>query len=137
MAFLNLALKLKRQGKSFADYAQDFEAQFGACASGQVSVRKRDSLMIETMMQAIRSSPPTQLAGIAVQEVLDYQTSALNTNILSLRVMSADGEARVLFRPSGTEPKLKIYIDTIAAHQAAAEALLQRLSTDLQRQYGD
>lgn len=93
------------------------------------------------MMTGLRKSAPVQIAGIPVTEVIDYAPGAImpvvnpsakpqdlpTANVLEFRL--ADG-SRVLFRPSGTEPKAKAYVFAKGADRAESEAKLAALVAD-------
>src|SRR5690606_35564384 len=82
----------------------------------------------------VRRRPPAEFGGIAVERVQDLLRPGATVPVPAdvLRYDLADG-ARVMMRPSGTEPKLKVYLDTFsddgsaAERRAAAEAALERL----------
>ncbi|MGV8881053.1 MAG: phospho-sugar mutase [Rhodoglobus sp.] len=131
--FLSLASELKAAGKTINDHLDDFAATFGAYASGQISVRVADLADIGRMMSALRANPPASVGSITVESIDDFiegfgQYPAGDI----LRMHLADG-ARVIVRPSGTEPKLKVYIDassiegTAAERQSAAAAVVAEL----------
>ena len=131
--FLALVAELKAAGRTIDDHELEFAARFGAFASGQVSVRVADLADIPRIMHRLRSEPPTRLGAIAVRAVDDFADGIEGfppSDIL--RIHLADG-SRVIVRPSGTEPKVKAYLDAsstegsprerIAAAQAAVDAL--------------
>jgi phosphoglucomutase len=88
------------------------------------------------LMANLRSNPPAELSGVKVVQFKDYQdgsvtdcaTGAKSTMELSgsnvLRFELADGTS-VIVRPSGTEPKIKVYILTLGADEADAQAHLE------------
>ncbi len=135
MAFLNLALRLKDEGITFADYEKAFTEKFGASASGQVSIRKNNIAEIVDTMEACRQSPPQNIAGATVVESIDHLQTEKQNNILVFHLKDGNSEARVIFRPSGTEPKLKIYLDSSAPTSEEAEEILSRLHDALEKQY--
>ncbi|SUO96232.1 phospho-sugar mutase [Suttonella ornithocola] len=137
MAFLNLALRLKHEGKTFIDYANEYTEKFGAAASGQVSIRVTNLSRIGEIMTEVRNSPPQTLVGLPVIAYTDHLQTERNNNILVFHIEKDGEEARVIFRPSGTEPKLKIYLDTGAPTQAQADALLEKLISELKQTYTD
>jgi phosphomannomutase len=125
---LALATELHASGRTIADRLDEFAATFGAYASGQVATRVDDLARIGSIMAALRSSPPSSLAGVDVSAVTDFADGAEGfppSDIL--RWDLADG-ARVIVRPSGTEPKVKVYIDAVAESPAEASARVAALS---------
>ncbi len=141
--FLSLVAELKAEGKSFEDHQVEFAAEFGAFASGQVSVRVQDLADIPQIMSRIRQSPPTHLGAVAVSSIDDFEHGFGDFPPGDiLRIHLEDG-SRVIVRPSGTEPKVKVYLDAssmdgtpverIAAAQAAVDALTAAVSELLAR----
>lgn len=128
VAFLNLALHLQAAGQTFSDYAAAFAAKFGAAASAQVSLRYRSRAPIDNLIQALQRTPHSAIAGLPIASC-----RTVDSNILIYRLQDGDANARIIYRPSGTESKLKIYLDTDAPSQQQAEELLQRLKTALER----
>lgn len=101
----DLAATLKAAGKTLLDALDELAVQCGLHATEQVSVRVDDLSRIGTLMSAVRASPPAELAGVAVT-VEDLLPEA--------NVVRLTGERlRVVIRPSGTEPKLKAYLQVV------------------------
>ena len=121
--FLSLIAELKAAGKTLHDHRLDFAARFGAFASAQVSVRVTDLAEIGTTMERLRGDIPDSIAGVAVSSVDDFRDGfgALPASDI-LRFWLADG-SRVIVRPSGTEPKLKVYLDTSSSEGTAGERI--------------
>jgi phosphomannomutase len=120
-----LAAGLKAETGTLLDRLDELAADFGVHATDQVSVRVDDLSEIAAMMGVIRANPPTSLLDEPVTGVDDLLPA---TDALVLRTASA----RVVVRPSGTEPKLKAYLEVVeptadgdvpAARQRAAAAL--------------
>ena len=95
-------------------------ARFGRHVTAERSVRV-DPLAMPALMAKLRANPPVTLAGAAVTAVQDVAAADL------LRFFCGD-VARVQIRPSGTEPKVKVYVETVGADAVAfleaAEQLL-------------
>ncbi len=136
-----MAARLKGWGTTLIEVLDDLAAQYGVHDTRQVSVRVSDLARIATVMSALRANPPTSIAGIAVTtfEDLAQGTPALPpTDGLRFTLQSG---ARVIIRPSGTEPKVKCYLQSVvpvvdgdlaaARDQAAAE--IEALSSDVSR----
>ncbi|WP_243056895.1 phospho-sugar mutase [Nocardioides sp. SR21] len=108
-----LAAEAKAEGRTLVDLLDDLAVRHGLHATDQLSVRVTDLSEIATAMETLRSTPPTELGGLAVEGVDDL---ALGSPELpptdGLRYRLADG-ARVIVRPSGTEPKLKCYLEVV------------------------
>jgi phosphomannomutase len=127
-----MAADAKARGLSVMDRLAALYAEVGVWASAQHSVRFEGPggmEQIEPMLDRLAAVPPTDLGGLAVTGVVDYRQGADDrprylgaTPLVDLDL----GEAgRCLIRPSGTEPKLKIYVDLTepAAGVEAAEVL--------------
>jgi phosphomannomutase len=113
VAFLSLTAQLKAAGTTVADHLDQFVERFGAFASTQVSLRVTDLSRIGEIMARLRAEPPAAIDGIRVERIDDLSEGfgALPPSDV-LRIV-LDGGARVMVRPSGTEPKLKVYIDAV------------------------
>ncbi|MFF5001188.1 phospho-sugar mutase [Streptomyces phaeochromogenes] len=134
-----LASELKSEGRTLLDLLDDLAVEHGLHATDQLSVRVDDLSLISDAMRRLREQPPTLLAGLSVTKAEDLTkgTDALPPTD-GLRY-TLDG-ARVIVRPSGTEPKLKCYLEVVvpvgthdnlpAAHAKATE-LLATIKRDL------
>ncbi len=118
-----LAAEAKAAGRSLTDLLDDLAVEHGLHATDQVSVRVTDLAEIDAAMQRLRSAPPSTLGGLTVEQVDDLaEGSAELPPTEGLRYRLADG-ARVVVRPSGTEPKLKCYLEVVVpVEQAGAGA---------------
>jgi phosphomannomutase len=126
-----LAARAKADGRTLLDLLDDIAREHGVHATDQVSVRVTDLAEISAAMERLRATPPTQLGGLDVERCDDLSTGVGDLPPTDgLRYHLADG-ARVIVRPSGTEPKLKCYLEAVvpvrddlgAARVAAAERL--------------
>ena len=109
-----MALECKAEGRTLRQLLDDASMRFGCFASSQVVVRLGGMTEAALLAEWVRANPPAELGGVAVAGVRDLLTpglSAVPANVLSYDL--ADG-SRVMIRPSGTEPKLKVYIDTFS-----------------------
>lgn len=139
----DLAARVKAEGSSIAERLDEIAREFGLHATDQLSVRVEDLSLITTAMERLRTTPPTTLAGRAVvsAEDLSQGTAELPpTNGLRYRL---EGGARVIVRPSGTEPKLKCYLEVtipvsggLTAARAQAREALAALKSDVAEALG-
>ena len=86
------------------------------------------------IMENLRSNPPKMLDGKGVKKVVDYQVGVdglPKSNVLEFQTDSA----KVLVRPSGTEPKVKVYLSARAANMDDAAKMNQRILAELTDQY--
>ena len=111
--FLSMAGELQERGLTIADHLVEFDDRFGAFASTQISIRVANLSDIPAISSKFRESPPATLGGHAVTAVDDFADGFENFPPTDLIRLTIDGGSRVIVRPSGTEPKLKIYIDAV------------------------
>jgi len=135
-----LAAGLKAEGRGLADALDDLALRHGLHATDQFSVRVADIAQTTAMVDRLRKDPPATLGG---QEVTSVDDLSLGVDGLppteGLRYRTEAG-GRVIVRPSGTEPKLKCYLETVVTTDGGlpraketARQLLAALKTDLSR----
>lgn len=128
---LALARELRGQGASLLDRLDEIAADHGVYATAQLSLRVSDVAEVAPLLSRLRMAPPIQLGGLHVVQLDDLRAGSVDlppTPGLRLRLSTG---ARVVVRPSGTEPKLKCYLEVVldavdgvpAARLAAAERL--------------
>lgn len=116
-----LVAVLKETGRTLTDLLDDIALEYGLHATDQLSVRVEDLSTITRAMDALRDRPPTVLAGLRVVSAEDLGLGAGGlppTDGLRYRLAAGDGgpavsSARIVVRPSGTEPKLKCYLEVV------------------------
>lgn len=118
LAVLDLAYAQAAEGKTLQDLDDEFGEQFGVFASRQVALRFDDPAQLPRVMADVRATPPSVVGEVPVTEVHDFETDPQPANIVRLRL--EDG-TRIMIRPSGTEPKIKVYIDAVSADGGLAE----------------
>ncbi|MDH2997697.1 alpha-D-phosphohexomutase [Pasteurellaceae bacterium LFhippo2] len=121
IVFLDLVRNLKKQGKTLADYADEFTKEFGAYVSGQISIRVDDLAEIGKLMTALRNNPPSEIGGFKVAQFLDHTKTDRQSDIL---VFVLENGSRLIARPSGTEPKIKFYLDAKGTDPKDADQVL-------------
>ncbi|MEU7608589.1 phospho-sugar mutase [Micromonospora sp. NPDC049204] len=127
-----LAAGLKSQGRTLTDRLDELAAEFGVHHTDQLSARVDDLQVITDAMARIRAATPTTLLGQPVDSVRDLLPES---DVVILRT----AVARVVIRPSGTEPKLKAYLEVVepvpdrdvAAARARAESAIAQLRTEI------
>lgn len=134
-----VAAQAKADGRSLLDLLDDIAIAHGLHATDQLSVRVTDLAEIGAAMGRLRDTPPTTLGGSAVTGADDLTAgSAELPPTDGLRYRTADG-SRVVVRPSGTEPKLKCYLEVVVpvvdgdvvTARAEAATRLTALRTDI------
>ena len=154
-----LAALQRAKGETLLDYLNDLYMRYGYYANlgtSMVMTGAEGTVQIQAIQQGLRQQPPTAVAGWEVTQHVDHwdetgrhgrflsETDRASRNVLVFRL---ENGARVLVRPSGTEPKNKVYIEVPAppvGRQAGREALArckvdtdavaQRLADDFTRQ---
>jgi len=137
-----MAAGLRAQGRCLLDVLDDLSVAHGVHATDAFAVRVDDLSLIQTLMSGLRESPPTSLGAVPVVRIDDLAEGSQGLPPTDGLRYFLEDESRVIVRPSGTEPKLKIYLETIvavgssaslaAARTAAADRLL-RLSASMRR----
>jgi len=134
MLIAEAAAYYKHQGKTLYDVLQDLYSQFGTFLERLESrtLKGKDGVaQIQGKMSDWRSNPPTEVAGVAVQDVLDYSLGLdglPKENVL--KFILADGSWFCL-RPSGTEPKIKVYFAVRGESLEDAESRIERLAAEV------
>jgi len=123
-----LAAAEKAQGRSLVDVLDDLALVHGLHATDQLSVRVTDLSEIGVAMARLRATPPVRLGGLPVESVDDLaQGDGGLPPTDGLRYRLGSG-ARVIVRPSGTEPKLKCYLEVVIQVDADAGVDAARIS---------
>ncbi|MFJ7999803.1 phospho-sugar mutase [Streptomyces sp. NPDC096310] len=137
-----LASELKESGRTLTDLLDDLAVAHGLHATDQLSVRVQDLSLIADAMRRLREHPPAELAGLRVSaaEDLSAGTDALPPTDGLRYHLDGAYRARVIVRPSGTEPKLKCYLEAVIpvadasalpTARTTARELLSALKRDL------
>ncbi len=140
-----LAAEEKARGRGLVDVLDDLALVHGLHATDQLSVRVTDLGRIAAAMDRLRAAPPVSLGGLAVESVDDLARGDGGLPPTEgLRYRLAEG-ARVIVRPSGTEPKLKCYLEVVVpvdpeagvdAARISAAARLDALRDDIKAAAG-
>jgi len=137
---LELCAALKAESRSLWDVLDELALQFGEHSTSQVSVRVTNLEQVAEVMRKLRTEPPAQMAGLQVTSIEDLgkglnELPKTDAVILHLGDVNSDAHARVIVRPSGTEPKIKCYLEVVSqmpslehARKAASELLNQLAS---------
>lgn len=150
MLFAELAAVRRAEGKTLLDELEKVARTYGLYLSGQRSTvfpGSEGAKKMADLMDGLRASPPTEIGGLAVEVTRDLQTGERRTaagevcaiDLPRSNVLAFDlaGGARVIARPSGTEPKIKLYVDVCtevaedepyAAARARAQGQLEALT---------
>jgi phosphomannomutase len=137
----DLVANVKRAGRTVLDALDDLARRFGVHVGTAVSRTVTDADEATALMDRLRTSPPSHLAGFAATTTdLLHHPGANRTDALIFTGGDADTSARVVVRPSGTEPKVKCYIEVrsaaardLAHVRAHATALCNEVVSSVQR----
>ena len=121
LAVAELAARVKAEGRTLADRLDEIAEEYGVHATEQLSVRVDSPPEIAAALARLLADPPTVLGGLAVAAVEDLSRGSGQlppTEGVRLRL---DQDARVVVRPSGTEPKVKGYLEVVVPVGPAAQ----------------
>ena len=134
---ISLFTELAEARTTLTQHLTAFAETFGGFASSQISVRVSELAQIPRMMAGLRADLPSHVGGIRVQSIDDFVEGFGTFPPSDLLRFHLEGGGRVIVRPSGTEPKVKCYLDTVseegtgAERIAAAEATLATLDAGM------
>ena len=124
------AAELKAAGRTMAEYLDEISALYGFHTTEQISIRVADIAQVDVVLSRLRQSPPQSVAGHALSQIDDLmepKDGLPPTN--GLRYWFGPN-IRVIIRPSGTEAKMKCYLE-VCAPKADATELLANVSRDM------
>jgi len=138
VVFADLASACATEGRTVLDRLGDLYRRHGLWVSTQKSIVRPGSEgpeEIAAAMKRLETSTPNALGGFDVAGVVDYRIGAETRPrwlaATPLVALDLEGRARVLIRPSGTEPKLKIYVDLRADIDTEDLAAVEQTAVDL------
>ena len=145
MLTCDLAAALKREGKNLAEHMDALYSRFGWHEARVLSCELQgpDAMEISAgFMAQMRRELPKAVCGIAVTSVTDYQArvtrdlvhgteEAVTLPKSNVLVLQLGEKGTVILRPSGTEPKVKIYLTAVDTDRAAAMKLLDDMAAEM------
>ena len=126
----------KSQGKSLVDVLEELYQEYGCYESKLLSFQFEGAdgfAKMQSLMTELRTNRPAELAGIAVERSIDYQnddTGLPKSNVLRFFLQNG---AEAVVRPSGTEPKLKVYLTVIGRNKVEAKKEIELLVESMER----
>ena len=126
-----IATDLAAVGKDLNDLLDEVWSRHGFHATEQISVRVADMGAITELLASLRSTPPQEIAGRTVESIDDLAAPTDGLPPTDGLRLWLSGGVRIIIRPSGTEAKLKCYIEVITADQLSAEKELNALRAPL------
>lgn len=150
MLVCEMAAFYKKQGKSLAQVIDGLYDEFGYYLNNTYSFEFSGAAGMQKMadiMANVRENKPKAVAGYDVVKVCDYQLSVEQdittgtetaidlptSNVISLNLK---GDNAVIIRPSGTEPKIKLYITAVGKDKSCAQQICEELVTDAKKILG-
>jgi phosphoglucomutase len=141
MLICEMAAYYKEKGKSLLQVMEELYAEHGCYLHSQVNAQFEGEEGMEAMarlMAGLRENRPREIAGVKVVRFSDYETSrqvdlatgaetAIDLPKSNVLAFALEGNAGVIVRPSGTEPKIKAYVTAVGTDEAAAKAMAERL----------
>ena len=131
LVMVSLAHTLAGEGRTLWDYLHEIEESVGAFASGQVIIRLNTGVAGSTVTTSLRERDLPVLGSRSVTQLDDFLEGVGNFPKEDILRYYLDDGTRVIARPSGTEPKVKVYIDTEGATSAEAQWRLTEADSDI------
>ncbi|MDP9998053.1 MULTISPECIES: phospho-sugar mutase [Pseudarthrobacter] len=116
-----MAAAAKAEGKTVFDTLDELSLRHGLHASDQLSIRVADLGLLDAMMNRLRVSPPEAFGSSAVESFVDLAEGSGQLPPTDGLLYLTRDQTRVIIRPSGTEPKLKCYLEVLHPVESAAE----------------
>ena len=126
-----IATDLKSEGKTLNDLLDEIWGTYGFHATEQISIRVNDLAVISTIMNSLRTKPMSEIAGFKVLSMDDLAKPAHSLPPRDGLRFTLEQNIRIIIRPSGTEPKIKCYIEIVNSEKSIALSLLEQLRPSL------
>ena len=126
-----IATDLKSEGKTLNDLLDEIWRTYGFHATEQISVRVNDIAVISTIMNSLRTKPMSEIGGFKVLSMDDFAKPANSLPPTDGLRFTLEQNIRIIIRPSGTEPKIKCYIEIVNSEKSIALSLLEQLRPSL------
>ena len=126
-----IATDLATDGKTLLDLLDEIWARHGFHATEQISIRLSDLSKVDVILGRLRNNPPQNIAGRVVTSIDDLATPTDGLPPTDGLRIWLDGGVRIIIRPSGTEAKMKCYIEVIEKDSKTAQVVLDRLRSPL------
>ena len=126
-----IATDLASNGKTVLDLLDEIWARHGFHATEQISIRLSDLSKVGVILGGLRRNPPLHIAGRAVTSIDDLAAPTDGLPATDGLRIWLDGGVRIIIRPSGTEAKMKCYIEVIERDSKSAQVVLDQLRPPL------
>lgn len=133
MLICQMAQYYKLQGKNLVEAMRDLYEKHGYYHNKTVSLSypgADGAAKMAGIMKSLRSEAPAEIAGSKVEAVVDYATCVNGLPAADVIEFDLEGGNKAIVRPSGTEPKIKLYIFAKGEDAAAADALIAAIEED-------
>jgi phosphomannomutase len=129
LIIIKLANELKRDGISLLDYLNNIGEEYGFHETEQISIRFTDLSQIDKLLSSVIKNPPVEIAGSKLLKSEDL--SALKGMATPGVRLWYENQTRVIIRPSGTEPKIKCYIEVVSHTKNDAKSKVSQIKEAL------
>lgn len=126
-----IATDLKSEGKTLNDLLDEIWGTYGFHTTEQISIRVNDLAVISTIMNSLRTKPMSEIAGFKVLSMDDLAKPVNSLPPTDGLRFTLEQNIRIIIRPSGTEPKIKCYIEIVNSEKSIALSLLEQLRPSL------
>ena len=126
-----IATDLAEDGKTVLDLLDEVWARHGFHATEQISIRLSDLSKVGVILGGLRNNPPKEIAGRSVTSIDDLAAPKDGLPPTDGLRIWLDGGVRIIIRPSGTEAKMKCYIEAIEKDAKTAQLVLDQLRPPL------
>jgi phosphomannomutase len=126
-----IATDLKSEGKTLIDLLDEIWKTYGFHATEQISIRVTDIAVISIIMNKLRANPLLEIAGFKVASMDDLAKPVNSLPPTDGLRFTLEQNIRIIIRPSGTEPKIKCYIEVVNSEKTIAMSLLEQLRPSL------
>ena len=133
MLICQMAQYYKLQGKNLVEAMRDLYEKYGYYHNKTVSLSypgADGAAKMAGIMKSLRDEAPAEIAGSKVEAVVDYATCVNGLPAADVIEFDLEGGNKAIVRPSGTEPKIKLYIFAKGGDAAAADALIAAIEED-------
>ncbi len=122
-----VATDLARDGYTLTDLLNEIWTRHGFHGTEQISIRVSDMSSISRLLETLRHRPPQEIAGRNVKSIDDLAAPKDGLPPTDGLRIWLDGDIRIIVRPSGTEAKMKCYIEVITATSEESQKLLDQI----------
>ena len=124
MLAVEMAAYYRKKGKSLTDVLRDIYAEFGYYKEALKSIvieGQEGAIKISNMMISLRNNPISKIASLKVKEIIDYKDGLGQIPPSNVLIYKLEDGSWFAIRPSGTEPKIKLYIYTLDADETKSD----------------